>query len=704
MVEFYIGTTHVDMARSQITTEFGTSSLEPKVMQVLLILAKNQGQVVDHDSILQTVWPDTVTSANAIQRCIGQLRKVLNDTAQSQNVIATHPKIGYSLIPEVKWHSPSTKKIGDNCNSPTSNHTTFLRNNWLLVFGGLLFCVIMALVALLISAKTNLTVKSLTPLTATDYIELKPSFSPDGQYIAFQRFIGNCENQLWARDIHTSEEYLLTEELGNYGVPRWSPDGERIVFTSSAQCKPKQKTDTLAAEQHTHINTLKACNEIRGISFNLAKASSQPSTLYHHCGSSTHKQPVWLTSSTIAFITQQDQISYIKLLDISTSEVKKLHRVENKIISALDYSLPLSKLAWIEYKKYTPLELNIYNTSTHSIDKIELDEHKSISQISHMRWLFDSPRLLASKNNQLITISQTGAMNTYLQPAAEKILYPAVHPSKNQLVASMGNFDRDIGLAKWYTHQTQTPSNVTIFSRSNVDEFNAKQQPGGALVAFISSRSGSDQVWLYDQEQRKTVQLSSFSNAITPMNIIWNESGTALFTLANKHLYHLALDGKVSAIKTPHPLLDIYQDKGNNRLLVKLLQDTLPNLALLNLNNQQYQPLYLGDSDKAQLTHRNELFILEDKSIYKVTNAVRHKITTLDGIETSGLFAYEGVLYITSSSNSLWRYNPMLAQLTHLTSFGNTFENISDINVADKTVYYSKFVTIEKELMLLNLE
>ncbi|MDK1285795.1 winged helix-turn-helix domain-containing protein [Pseudoalteromonas umbrosa] len=704
MVEFYIGTAHIDMARSQITTEIGTSSLEPKVMQVLLILAQNQGRVVNHETILRTVWPNTVTSANAIQRCVGQLRKVLNDTARSQQVIATYPKIGYSLIPKVRLHSP-------NQNEPSryNSSTTLIQRlspvfGWRLIISVFLSCVIMTLSLRHVSIQADVTVKSLTPLTATDNIEQKPSFSPDGQYIVFQRFLGNCKNQLWARRISTSEEHLLTREAGNYGVPRWSPDGERIVFTSKAQCNSTPNSAIVKAEHPTQKNKLQACNEIRGISFHLAKVSPQPSTLYHHCELNTHNQPVWLTNSTIAFITRQAQNSFIQQLDIVKNNTQLLHKVDNKTISALDYSRPQNKLAWIEYKKYMPLTLSIYDPKTLDLDKVELGEHHNFSYINHIRWLFDSPLLLISKNNQLISINLSGEVNAYLQPTTDKILYPAIHPSKNQLVASMGNFDRDIGLTKWYAHSPQALSESTTFSRSNVDEFNAKQQPNGKLVAFISSRSGSEQVWLHNQSSQKDSQLSNFTDAITPVDILWNKSESALFILANKKLYLLSLSGKLSSINTPYPLLGIYQDRGNSQLLVKQLKDATPSLALLNLNTQKFHSLYFEDTDKALLTRNDDLFTLEGKSIFKVINKERHSVSMLDGIEAQGLFTYKEQLYIISSTNTLWQYHPRLEQLTLLAKFDRDIDSISGISVPEKTVYFSEFVSIKKELMLLDLE
>ncbi|AOT07678.1 winged helix-turn-helix domain-containing protein [Pseudoalteromonas luteoviolacea] len=91
------------MYRSQIRVDDKVRSVEPKVLQVLALLAKHQGEVVTHEQFLTQIWPNMVVGPNAIQRCIAQLRKVLNDDAKTPALIMTHPKIGYSLLPSVRW-------------------------------------------------------------------------------------------------------------------------------------------------------------------------------------------------------------------------------------------------------------------------------------------------------------------------------------------------------------------------------------------------------------------------------------------------------------------------------------------------------------------------------------------------------------------------------------------------------------------------
>jgi len=100
--DFLLGPWLVQPRLNGISAEGITRHVEPKMMQVLVCLAAQQGEVVSKDRLMRTVWPDTFVTDDALLRCISELRKALEDDAKEPKYIQTIPKSGYRLVAEVQ--------------------------------------------------------------------------------------------------------------------------------------------------------------------------------------------------------------------------------------------------------------------------------------------------------------------------------------------------------------------------------------------------------------------------------------------------------------------------------------------------------------------------------------------------------------------------------------------------------------------------
>jgi TolB protein len=70
-------------------------------------------------------------------------------------------------------------------------------------------------------------------ISQSDKLEDEPSWSPDGQKIAYVIVTSDNASDIWVMNADGSDKKQLThgEKQGNYS-PSWSPDGSRIVFIS----------------------------------------------------------------------------------------------------------------------------------------------------------------------------------------------------------------------------------------------------------------------------------------------------------------------------------------------------------------------------------------------------------------------------------------------------------------------------------------
>ena len=98
---FNLGEFHVRPQLGVISANGGEIHLEPKVMEVLVCLAGQAGEVVPKEQLLQTVWADTFVSEHVLKVTVSELRKALGDDAKDPRFIQTIPKQGYRLIAQV---------------------------------------------------------------------------------------------------------------------------------------------------------------------------------------------------------------------------------------------------------------------------------------------------------------------------------------------------------------------------------------------------------------------------------------------------------------------------------------------------------------------------------------------------------------------------------------------------------------------------
>jgi DNA-binding winged helix-turn-helix (wHTH) protein len=101
---------HVEPLLNTVAGPAGTTRLEPKVMQVLVCLAAQAGQVVPKERLMRTVWPDTAVGDDVLTRCISELRRLFGDDAREPRFIETIPKSGYRLIHDLGRLEGSVEK------------------------------------------------------------------------------------------------------------------------------------------------------------------------------------------------------------------------------------------------------------------------------------------------------------------------------------------------------------------------------------------------------------------------------------------------------------------------------------------------------------------------------------------------------------------------------------------------------------------
>ncbi|MDC0601404.1 winged helix-turn-helix domain-containing protein [Aliiglaciecola sp.] len=101
--QFYLGDWHVSPAANSLRLGKTTKTVEPKAMDVLLLLCQNAGEVLSADVIVEQCWGDAEIGDNPIHKAINQLRKVLGDSASNPSYIETIRRRGYRVVADVSF-------------------------------------------------------------------------------------------------------------------------------------------------------------------------------------------------------------------------------------------------------------------------------------------------------------------------------------------------------------------------------------------------------------------------------------------------------------------------------------------------------------------------------------------------------------------------------------------------------------------------
>jgi TolB-like protein/DNA-binding winged helix-turn-helix (wHTH) protein/Tfp pilus assembly protein PilF len=98
--DFRLGVLNVAPATRIVSAGERQKIIEPRVMQVLVALARAEGVVVSRDQLIERCWGGRIVSDDAVNSCLAKVR-ALRDFAQGPSFeIETIPRVGYRLAVE----------------------------------------------------------------------------------------------------------------------------------------------------------------------------------------------------------------------------------------------------------------------------------------------------------------------------------------------------------------------------------------------------------------------------------------------------------------------------------------------------------------------------------------------------------------------------------------------------------------------------
>lgn len=526
--QFWVNNYFIDVNRNQIQHQQQATPIPPKALKVLEVLASRAGDVVSHDELMDIVWENSVVGPNTLQRAIAQLRKAFGDDSKKQAFIKTHAKKGYSLEANVRWANNELEQVENE------NTASLTKPNTLLAIAALVLLIVIA--AAFWPSPTPFYDRA-TPLTASDEQEFNASYSPDGNYLVFNRYVGQCVSHLWAKDLNNNQEQRLSTKPGHYSQLSWSADGSQLAFVLQSDCSDKPQE-------------YQQCWQLQTLDFAQAWNGKAENLLRYDCAGTKTTHPTWLNDGRIALLqypqVESNQAEIIIYDAVSDNLIKVPYTSSGRIYS-LDYSRQSGLLATVTLEND-----NVHMLRTLSLDGEVQDEtvitpleNQSVYAQFPVKFSADGKHFLTHAEGKIYRLNLDGEL-ALLHPASHSGLWtPSYHPSQQKFAVTFGSKDFDIG----YLNRTQEAADVDIFARSTAVDVNAKFQPNGELIAFISRRSGLSQLWLIDGD--KTYQLSQFAQGLKSSRYDWAPDGQSIAVNVNNQVAILKLDGSHHVVESP---------------------------------------------------------------------------------------------------------------------------------------------------------
>lgn len=706
--QYWVGDFFVDLTRNQITHQAQSQTMPPKALAVLTYLAKNARKVISHDELLSNVWPDTVVTPNTLQRSITQLRKALVKDSQQQSYIKTHAKQGYSLEVVVRWQDKDeeitqykqqaapantassetkpeitqadpvqTETAQTETAQPEKTKPAKITPKHLVILAGIVIIALIAGQLLKPEQSFKLSFGSLRSLTATDNQELGGIYSPDGQYVVFHRYSPEFCNHshIWAKNTKTQQETQLTKEMAAYGSHSFSQDGKQLVFIESYKCNQPI--------------TQKKCYKLMSFDFAKALVSPKAPKPLMECKNSRISSPKWLNNGDIVLLQQSSVRWELTLYSIANNKSTVIYSQNDGNLIDFDYSTKDNLLALISIHSDEKHYIEILQPDGQVLSSHPIEYPQEIARFNNIypNFMPHHERLIFSTGKQLFTLSYTGKVTNNSLLLDEPMGSPVFHPDGKRMLVIKGHYDSDIVTMPLsplnHVQTTQAPSNnYTTIERSILEDDNAKFQPNGELIAFISDRSGDDQLWITQGNDAQ--QLTHFQADTMISSIDWAADGQSVLLNLNNQLAQVKLDSSQKNFELPLPVVQLLQwDSQNNKVLAMARIKGIEKLVEIDLNDSTFIVITDKHISWALKSEDGRLIYTDTMDRFWQPGPAEDKlIEALVGQATNSrqFLIKDNVVYGINEEFQLWAYSLNKGTIEVLATVPKSIDALNDIN------------------------
>jgi Tol biopolymer transport system component/DNA-binding winged helix-turn-helix (wHTH) protein len=503
----HFGVFDADLRTHELRKHGTRVKLPRQSFQILQMLLSRPGELVTREELQNALWPaDTfVDFDHGVNNAVKRIRAVLGDSAEAPHWIETLPRLGYRFIGPVE--APSNGHSSTNGTNGTLNHATAIATplipdapsrrtiKWWLWAGSAGLLLLVALGAfrrLHLSGSTDSL--RIVPFTSYPGFEFAPTFSPDGNQIAFS-WTGEEPSEgfdLYVKVVGTETPVPLTHNPSTFLIPAWSPDGRFIAFSRLKRGSPAD-------------SGIFVIPSVGGTEIKLADLNTQKHMFEGGIAWGPDSQSLIYTDSA-----DGEFASRLALVNIQTRERRTLARPGPRCtgMGLAQFSPDGRALASACVITFGLGELYVQPWPTGQPRRILAAK----GDFEGVTWSEDGRSLIYALGRNLWRIQARGGTPERLW-FGQGALTPSVARTGSRMAFT--HAEKSIDLWKVPMGEAARNTAPARLVPSNLAQQNPRYSPDGSKIAFESTRSGNPEVWVCDADGSHLVQLTSFGGPLT---------------------------------------------------------------------------------------------------------------------------------------------------------------------------------------------
>lgn len=500
---FELGNFRIEAKKGTISSGEQITQVEPKVMQVLLVLCEHSNSVVEQEALFAQVWPNSVFSPNSLRRCIAELRKALND--DDKTLIKTHPKVGYSLNVEPKQTQATSKS--------DSKQDLKKRNAKGLSVAGLVIVSAALMIFNLIQnpskSSSSPNIKAMQPITATDSLEDFTTLSPWESAIAFTREEAPNKRSIWIRSLKNEAEQRIEVQAKNIRNLTWASNENSIFYIEVAYggwtIWQTLLSDDYQVTGHKKILSKSNSNWISNIEVDkahlyfIAKEDGQLKLFQYSLNDNT--QTILMTSSA----------------DFKPYDLTLNANINIAISGQNDQGFAAIKFFALQSAE-----------SGREITTLVFEQKQRFS----IEALPKAGEYLLNNGRQLFHLNSQQELSALQFEHSQFIRFVVSAKKSRTLFLVSSQLDTDLHL------QSQTSANIQNLVNSNGMDYFPTLSPDNKWISFYSTRYGVPQLFLHNVQTDKTHKVfENLDGHLFVDRSVWNHSGEQLAFSVGYNIY-----------------------------------------------------------------------------------------------------------------------------------------------------------------------